>query len=199
MYLNVDYIHKKGLSLQEVVVLYLIKQNKLENQENNIATYLDDEMLLKFDDLGYLDRVKKKRKSDSDFKILRTTKEANDFLDNCEVPEVTKGDLEMFDYLSKMYLSHEDTDRIIGNKKLVKKYIAIFRNNVGLSLHQMYWLCWLFLDEYKYTKKLENIFFDRNKNRFLGFKNNIEESPLYQYYDENIEDVERFWAKKIKN
>lgn len=199
MYLNVDYIHEKGLSLQEVVVLYLIKQNKLENQENNIATYLDDEMLLKFDDLGYLDRVKKKRKSDSDFKILRTTKKANDFLDNCEVPEVTKGDLEMFEYLSKMYLDHEDTDRVIGNKKLVKKYIAIFRNHIGLSLHKMYWLCWLFLEEHKYTKKLENIFFDRNKNRFLGFKNNIEESTLYQYYDENKEDIERFWAKKIKN
>ncbi len=63
----------------------------------------------------------------------------------------------------------------------------------------MYWLCWMFLEEYEYTKVLEYIFFNSNKNRYGKFENNIEDSPLYQFYDENKARVEKLWkAKNVK-
>jgi len=85
---------------------------------------------------------------------------------------------------------------MIGNKKKTRKYCAIFRKYLDLSLHQMYWLCTMFLEEYEYTRKLENIFMDSNKHRYGKFINNIDDSPLYQFYESNIDRVKYFW--KIK-
>ena len=68
-------------------------------------------------------------------------------------------------------------------------YCAFFRQKLELSLHQMYWLCYLFLQEYEFTKRLEYIFFDSNKNRYGKFENNLEDSSLYQFYDENRERI----------
>lgn len=195
-YLNTEYIHSKKMTLYDVVILQLIKQNKIEDQGQNIALYLQDGQLEKLREGGFLTEVKQKKKDDNDFRRLRTTKKANDFLDNTGTPEITEGDVYMFNYLCEMYLSHEDTDRVIGNKKKVKMYCAIFRNTVNLTLHQMYWLCYMFLEEYHWTKKLENIFFDSNKNRYGTFKNNIDDSPLYQFLEENRDRVQRLWEQK---
>lgn len=196
MYLNVDYIHKKGLSLQEVLVLQLIKQNKFENQEDNIAIYLDDEMLLKFDDLGYLDQVKKKRKSDSEFKILRTTKKANDFLDNCEIPEVDEDSIRLFQWVKQIYLN-EGKD--IGNQKKCKLYIAQFAKESGISRNYLAHLIGEFISdesEMEYSKRMEYLFFKGSS--VFSTKFDLHQSRLYQYYLKNQEKFDREF-EKIKN
>ena len=47
-------------------------------------------------------------------------------------------------------------------------------------------------------KKLENIFMDRNKIRYGDFKNHIEDSALYQFYEQRKQEVEWYWQQKIK-
>lgn len=197
MYLNTNYIHNKGFTLNDIYTLQVIHQNRTENMESVIATYITDDMLDKFVEKGFVSFIKGGKK-DSKFKLIRLSKKGSDFLDNCYTPEITEGDVDMFNYLSSMYLSHEDKERKIGNKKKTKIYCAVFRKNLSLSLHEMYWLCWAFLQDYKYTKVLEYIFFNSNKQRYGKFENNIEESPLFQYFDENKEKIQRLWEKKIK-
>ena len=96
-----------------------------------------------------------------------------------------------------MYLNNEDSERKIGNKKKITQYITIMRNHLGLSLHQFYYLCEYFLAEYPYTKLLEYVFFNSNKNRYGKFQNNIEDSPLYQFYDSKKQEVEYYWNQRI--
>lgn len=198
MYLNTRLIHDKGYTMPEVCYMQLLKQNRSEDLEKELAIYFQDEFLEKFTEEGIMSTVKKKRKSDSDFSTYRLSKKGDELLKDFQTPEITKGDLDMFDYLCTMYLKNEDEERTIGNKKKTKMYCSIFRARLSLDLYEMYWLCFLFLRDYKFTKKLEYIFFDSNKNRYGTFEGNFEDSPLYQYYDENRENIEKFWEEKEK-
>ena len=104
----------------------------------------------------------------------------------------------MRDYLVSMYLSHEDKERVVGNKKLIGVYISVLQKYLGLDIYRFYYLCEYFLSEHIYSKKLENIFMDRNKIRYGEFKNHIEDSPLYQFYEQRKQEVEWYWQQKIK-
>jgi hypothetical protein len=97
-------------------------------------------------------------------------------------PDVEEGDERMANYLIDMYLGKAD-GRSIGNKKNVIKFTAQFRKMLSLSLYEMYWLCDLFISETKYTLVLEKIFFDSNKHRYGEFKNHLEDSKLYQFFE----------------
>lgn len=144
---------------------------------------------------GLLKLIKGKKK-DTFFEKVRIDKKGTAFLEEIETPEVTEVDIKMFEYLCDMYLTNEDEERKVGNKKKTKMYIAIFRHHCGINVHQMFWLCKFFLEEYKYTKILEYIFFNSNKNRYGTFKANVEDSPLFQFYDERKAEVEKLWSTK---
>lgn len=196
MYINYKLLFESGLSPADYHVLVAAKISQIEDMEAVLAMLVqEDSMLEKLLEKRYI-RLIKGKKGDSELARVRIDKKGSELLENLSIPEVTQGDLDMYDYLVGIYISHEDEDRIVGNKKKVKLYCAILRNHLSLSLHQFYWLCWMFLDEYKFTKKLENVFFDSNKNRYGKFINNIEDSPLYQWYDENKDKVEQFWKNK---
>lgn len=196
-YINDTIVHEKGFNINQVALLQIIKQNRIEDKEDSIATYMTDEWLESFESKGIITSIKKKRKSDSDFKVMRLTKKGEDLLEIFETPEITSGDDDMFNYLVGMYLKHEDKDRMIGNKKKTRMYCAIFRQQLNLSLQEMYWLCMQFLQDYPYTKKLEYIFFNSNKNRYGKFSNNLEDSPLYQFFEQHKDKVEKIWALRI--
>ena len=104
----------------------------------------------------------------------------------------------MRNYLSEMYLNNEDTERVIGNKKLIAIYISILQHHLGLTIHEFYYLCDYFLSVHVFTKKLENIFMDRNMIRYGDFKNHIEDSALYQFWDQKEEEVREYFKQKIK-
>lgn len=196
MYLNAKLAHEIGWNLREIVQMQLLKQNRTENLENELAMYFDDDMLKRFETEGISDIVKKKRKADSDFSVLRLSKKGQDILEKVTVPEVEEKDFQMLGYLTKMYLDNPDGDRKVGNKKKVVQYICTFRKYLGISIHETYWLLWKFLQDYSYTKVLEYLFFNSNKNRYGSFAANIEDSPIFQYYNENREEVEKLWKSK---
>lgn len=191
-YFNFEYAKAKGISPNQIICLQLIKQNRTED----VSEFIDVSHLEYLQNKKLITYIKGTSKQ-TELQKVRLTKKGNRLLEDIQIPEVTEGDLKMAEYLMKMYLA-EDENRIIGNKKKVKMYCAIFRKQMQFSLHEMYWLCWLFIDEYKFSKKLENVFFNADKNRYGDFKSNIEDSPLYQFFDENKEKVIEFWKKRIK-
>ena len=104
----------------------------------------------------------------------------------------------MCDYLIMMYLNHEDKERVIGNRKLIAIYISVLQAHLGIDIHRLYYLCEFFLSEHVFSKKLENVFMDRNKIRYGDFKQHIHDAPIFQFYEQRKQDVEWYWSQKIK-
>jgi hypothetical protein len=174
--------------------LYYLIGIKQGNKE--LLNSLPEEVIKYLDTKEYIARIKGTNKN-SQNELIRLSKKGKDFLESLSIPIVEEGDIKMANYLFEMYLNHEDKDRVIGNKKLVTQYISILRHHLNLDLTKFYYLCDLFLKEYSFTKKLENIFLNRNKNRYGDFKNCIDDSVLYQFYEDNKESVIKYWDSKI--
>lgn len=197
MYINFKLAHERGFKTSQIIALQMIKQNKFEDLSYEIEEYIDIDLQW-FEDNKFVEYIKAKNKKQNKFELIRLSKKGAEVLDSMETPFTTNSDLVMSDYLCQMYLSSDDEGRTIGNVKLVRIYCAQFRQLMGLSLHEMYWLCHLFIQNQKYTKVLENIFFVKKDNPYGKFKDNIESSKLYQFYNDNKQDVENYWKQMIK-
>jgi len=192
MYINLQLFRQKNLHPEDLFYLCSVKQ-----VDKEVLETLPNDVLERFKELSLVEYIKGK-KNEEDWCKVRLSKKGSELLNTLDIPDVEEGDLKMAEYLFQMYLNHEDEDRVLGNKKAITRYIAILRNHLDLSLHQFFYLCEYFLAEYPYTKKLENIFLDKNKNRYGEFKNHISDSVLFQFYDENKQAVENYWKLKIK-
>lgn len=188
MYCNFS-IYPSFLQPQDLFFLYAVKQ---VNTEINIP----EDTLQRFSDNNLIMWIKGKPKEEQRLKI-RLSEAGKKLMEDLETPHQTEGDLAMYEYLKNTYLSNGE-DRSIGNEKLTKIYCAQFRQILGLSLHQMYWLCMLFVERVEFTRVLENIFFVKKDNPYGKFKDNVDSSKLYIFYNENKKEVEQFWAQKIK-
>lgn len=197
MYVNFSLLTSRNLTPLEFAFLLAVKGNKTENNSGVIEYYFKD-VLEKFRNTNLITFIKPKNKSENDYNTIRLTSLGNEWVDDLTTPAVREEHLKMRDYLIKMYLSHEDKERVVGNKKLIGIYISILQNYLGLDIYRFYYLCEFFLSEHIFTKKLENIFMDRNKIRYGDFKNHIEDSALYQFYEQRKQEVEWYWQQKIK-
>lgn len=202
MYININYLAERDITVEEMGILQVIKQNKIEDMSVFLESNLDKGFICVFSDLDFINFINPTAKFDSKYKCVRTTSKANTFLEMATTPCVTVGDERMANYLMDMYLnsSKNSTEhrRTIGNKKKVVQYTAEFRQVMSLTLHEMYWLCDLFIDEVEYTLILERIFFDASVHRYGRFLNHLEDSKLYQFFDTRKEEVEAYWKVKIK-
>lgn len=183
MYINISILESKNLTLEEFAWLQLFKQNKLFD----CADYLSNVPQKTLDKFIVLELINETKKG----KTYTSTK-GTEWLDDINTVEVTDGDIKMRDYLCEMYLSHDDKDRKIGNKKKVGEYCAILRNHLNFDLREFYYLCEYYLENQTFTKILEYIFFNPNKFRYAKFKNHIEDSPLFQFYEQNKEDILKY-------
>lgn len=198
MYLNFQLIRQLSLSVSFIPILFAANQNRTNDESETLANEAFSNDLKKLFELGLLESVKQKKKSETIYNLIRLSAKGKKILEDMTTPEVQQGDLEMFNYLSQIYLSHEDKDRVIGNAKKVKMYCAILRNHLQMTLHEFYYFLEYFLAEYPYTKKLENLFLDPNKNRYGTFINNIDDSPIFQFWQKEEKMIRQYWTQKIK-
>jgi len=207
MYINFRIAKKYGLAYEDIIVLQAIKQNRTEDMYDVLCELFIGDLARHYTSLGLIEHVKPKKKDHTLTHCVRLTEKARDILELVETPEIDPDDTIMFDHLCKIYLQQgcilaeqEGTEnkRTIGNKKKTLLYICQFRKIVGLTLYEMYYLCELYVRESVYTLILERIFFDSNKNRYGKFKDNVEDSKLFQFYDQNKERVQEYWKLKIK-
>lgn len=196
MYVNFPLIKELGLPLNSVLVLFAANQNRINDESTTLEEF--KEVVRDLFELGLLENIKIKNKSESIYSLIRISAKGKKVLGDITTSEVTLGDCEMRDFLCKMYLDNPDEERKIGNKKAIGIYCSILRNHLGLSLHEFYYLCDYFLLEFKFTKLLEYIFFNKNKHRYSKFQDVIEDSPLYQFWEEKEQEVRNYWQLKIK-
>lgn len=196
MYINFKLIEELELPLNSVLVLFAANQNRINDESATIEEF--KEVVRDLFDLGLLENVKRKNQSQNLYSLIRISAKGKKILEDITTPEVTLGDCEMRDFLCKMYLDSPDEERKIGNKKAIGIYCSILRNYLGLTLHEFYYLCDYFLLEFKFTKLLEYIFFNKNKHRYSKFQDVIEDSPLYQFWEEKEQEVRNYWQLKIK-
>lgn len=197
MYINFSLLNSRQLTPNEFMFLLAAKTNKTEDNSAVIEYHFRD-VLEKFKNTNLITFRKPKNKSENDYNTVRLSSVGLEWIDDITTPEVSDGDTKMRNYLCDMYLNNEDTERVIGNKKLISIYISILRNHLGLNLHEFYYLCDYFLSVHTFTRKLENIFLDRNKNRYGSFKSHLEDSPLYQFWEQHEQEVRQYFKQKIK-
>lgn len=196
MYLNYKLLFEHGLNPIDYHILQAAKQNAIEDMEFFLASIIqDDEKTKMMLDKSYLKLIKGKS-TDSELKKLRIDKKGINLLEDLSVPEVTVGDVQLFDYLAEMYLRGGE-ERKIGSKNKVKLYIAILRNHLGLSLHQMYWFLNYYIEKEEFTFVLEYLFFNPNKQRYSKFQNSLSDARVVQFWEENQKEILNIF--KIKN
>ncbi len=198
MYFNTKLLKEKEMNLPQLAALQLFKQNGSESEDvsGDIAILMkkDVENLKIFADAGLISHVKAK-KNQTEFHTVRLSDKGKELLDALTTPKIEDGDIKMCEYLCEKYIEGGE-DRKVGNRKKVLQYCAEFRGLTCMTHRQMYYLCILFLREYQYTKVLENIFFVRAKNIYGKFKDNLEDSKLYQFFEENEHRVREYWKEK---
>ena len=181
-YINFEILTNKHLTLHELGVLQLIKQNKIEDLSQEIEFLIKDtDLIEKLSNIGYIEFVKPK-KGQTQYHCIRTTKKANEILDDISTPEVIEEDLVIANWLKKIYT---ESGREIGNFKKTKIFISLFRVNTGISKNALAYLCQSFIDDesqFDWSKKLEFLFF-KPSNAYEKFS--IDGSKLYQYYLKN--------------
>jgi hypothetical protein len=193
-YINLELLKQRNLSLLDIQILQLAKQARIEDVSAVLSEYsLNVNSLLT---AGYLEAIKGK-KGETEFQKIRTTKLGNETLDLISTPLITDGDVQMYSYLCQMY-TEEDTTRSLGNRKAGLRYCAEFRQIMGFTLHEMYWLCYMFVQNTTYSKILEYIFFEKKNNPYGKFKDNLDSSKLYLFWMDNEFEIREFWAEKIK-
>ena len=193
-YINVELLKSRNLSLLDLQILQLAKQMRIEDVSDVLSEYsLNVNSLL---GVGYLESIKGK-KGDNEFQKIRTTKLGTETLDLISTPLVTDTDIQMYNYLCTMYLE-EDATRTLGNRKAGLRYCAEYRQIMGFTPHEMYYLCEMFVNNVTFTKVLEFIFFSKKENPYGKFKDNLDSSKLHNFWLDNEYEIREYWAKKIK-
>lgn len=180
MYINFKILQSRKMTINEVGMLLAIKQNKTEDLSEYLSEFLTEDVQNRFEETGYVGYVKTKSTKDTIYKLIRTTTKANTFLSDIETPEIEAQDLKIFDWLFKVYVG---TDRVVGNAKKTKMFIALFRAHSGIEKNQLAFLLKTFIndpEQFEWSKKLEFLFFKGAS--VFSTKFDIEQSRLYQYY-----------------
>jgi hypothetical protein len=195
-YINTKLLKSRNLSLNEFAVLSLLRQNKFENNVDVLETELTSDILSKFENLGLIEQVKRKNKQQTETELIRTTKKANEWLDDIGTADIIEDDIRLFDWLESVYKS---MGKETGNKRKCKNYIAQFRVNSGICRNHLAFLCKTFIDDESqmdFSNKLEFLFF-KGANLF-SVKFDINQSRLFQYFDKQRDYFEQEFLK-IKN
>lgn len=193
-YINVNLLKSRNLNLLDLQILQLAKQMRIEDVSDILSEYSENVNTLL--NLGYLESIKGK-KGDNKFQKIRTTKLGTETLDLISTPLITDVDIQMYNYLCNMYLE-EDATRTLGNRKAGLRYCAEYRQIMGFTPHEMYYLCEMFVNNVTFTKVLEFIFFSKKENPYGKFKDNLESSKIHQFWCDNEYEIREYWTKKIK-
>lgn len=178
MYINVNILKSEGLSLRELTLIQLCKQQKFEDLSEYIEQQFDEGEIDHLIFCGLVEEIKGSKKQ-SKFQKLRCSTHGAKLLEDIETPEILEEDLRIFDWLKNIYLS---SGRELGNQKKTKLFIALFRVHSGIDKNKLAHLCNSFIndpEQFDWSKKLEFLLF-RPATNYEKFT--IDGSRLYQYY-----------------
>ena len=185
MYINTQFLSKIGLKLIDILPLQLIKQNvsKDSDYSKEVEAYLGVYNSKKrLTEKGMLTSVKPKRKSDTEYDLLRLTKKGKETLKMLEIADLTEEDYIMREELIKIYeaLGHK-----IGNKQKLIRDIVWFRSEVVIDNELMLKAVKAYLDHCEeYVPNLENLFW--KPSNLYSLTQKLSESRFYQFVEEKL-------------
>jgi len=185
MYINFKLLPSLGLTPEDVIVMQMCKQNKLEDLSNELKGSYKYHLTV-LTEKGLVGGIAGK-KSQSEFEKKRLTKKGLKMLEDIETPEITNDDLKLFDWLEKLYVGQ---GKEVGNKKKTKMYLALFRVNSGIEKNELATLLDEFTrdeDNMSYNHKLEYAFF--KPSSVFQTKFELDQSRLWNYYQKNEEHM----------
>lgn len=205
MYIN---LHKlKHLHFGDIEILVALKQK----ETGLLIEYMTDDHLERFRNLGYLDEVKTK-KGEHIYASLRASKKLKDFLIECSYEGAADEESEkLANWIINVYKSK--SGGIVKNKLEIKRRIHWFKTITGISGNRLAILMSCFIQDTYNEKDGESVkeFMDRNKRGVLSNMCDVicwnppnhfarhytlADSPLYRYYEDNTEYIEKVWESK---
>lgn len=220
MYINFKKLLSKGITPIELLFLQAAHQQSSEVLVDEITILQTDEVLEKFEEKGYIKYIKGK-KGDSEISKLRTTPKGRDFLLSLQKTSEEYGETEekLFDWLLDIYKKRPNF--VKGNTKEAKRRLHWFALETGITKNHLSILLadfvnntfvddpdddrdfWTKFNEFKKhnkkaqtSNKIENLLW-QPKDRFQRVYN-LENSPLWNYYQTWKEDIEELWKQQLK-
>lgn len=189
MYINTKILLSRGLTLLDVSILQIIKQNKFEDNSSIISKHVTISFLQNYADLGLIEYVKPKNKSQEWSHTIRLSSKGNSWLEDIETPTIEEEDLKMYTWLEGIY---QKTGKEVGNRNKTKQFIAAFRTQSGISRNKLAYLCQVFIsdeEQFEWSKRLQYLFYKGDS--LFSVKFQLEGSRLYQYYLKHEEMFKR--------
>ena len=193
MYINFKLLTSKKLDLDDYLLLHACRQNKTEDLADIIEKNWGEGKIWYLEQQELVEHVKPKNKKQTKCHTVRISKKGQSLLDDLDTPEITEDDIKVFTWLEKVY---KESNRVVGNRKKTKLYIALFRVNSQIDKNRLAKLALEFINdesEMEYSMKLEYLFF-KPSNVFQS-RFDIEQSRLYQYYLKNQEHFDELFEQ----
>lgn len=193
MYINFKLLKEKGLSVQELFTLQIIKQLKTEPERvDDLAMTLTDDFIEDMSKRSLITKIKGKKK-DLELSKYRLSSKGSKLLEDLQTPLVTEADIIVFEWLRDLYLK---SDKEIGSESKCRKLIAWFRSESGIDKNRLITLCKKFTDDedrMEYSKVLQFVFW-KPENHFQTSPK-LEDSKLWLYYEKYREEFDKIFEK----
>lgn len=202
MYLNFKVLDKftSLFSISDLLYLCAVKQQDKEYQEEYYSLNPNQKLL----EHNYIKTLKNGE--------VRLDKKGVELLKNIsKSDEITEDTEKLCEWLVKVYKDREDG--IVKNKQELKRRCNWFQDQTGIYKNKLALLLQSFIQD-SYTKEtgltinefkeqnprmvlsnmVDNVFWKPKDNFARHY--NLTDSPLYQYYEDNKEYIEKVWKSK---
>ena len=208
MYLNISVFTKSNLQFSDLVFLAAINQTETDWLIEN----LNEGVYSRFNELSLIKHIKQKSKKEHLYTSLRISEVGAKFLADISYEGAVDSETEVIaDWLINIYKTK--SGGIVKNKTETKRRIQWFKTVTQIKGNKLAVLLQCFLqDTYNeqdgltvkefmeqnsrgvLSNMLDNVCF--NPTSVFDKHKTLDKSPLWQYYEENIEYINKVWESK---
>ena len=208
MYLNISVFTKSNLQFSDLVFLVAINQT----ETNWLIESLNEDVYNRFNELSLIKHIKQKSKKEHLYTSLRLSEQGKSLLVNLSYEGAVDSETDIIaDWLINIYKSK--SGGIVKNKTEIKRRIHWFKTVTQIKGNKLAVLLQSFLqDTYNeqdgltvkefmeqnsrgvLSNMLDNVCF--NPTSVFDKHKTLDKSPLWQYYEENIEYINKVWGSK---
>ena len=208
MYLNISVFTKSNLQFSDLVFLAAINQTETDWLIEN----LNEDVYRRFSKLSLIKHIKQKSKKEHLYTSLRISEVGAKFLADISYEGAVDSETEVIaDWLINIYKAK--SGGIVKNKTEIKRRIQWFKTATQIKGNKLAVLLQSFLqDTYNeqegltvkefmeqnsrgvLSNMLDNVCF--NPTSVFDKHKTLDKSPLWQYYEENIEYINKVWESK---
>lgn len=208
MYLNISVFTKSNLQFSDLVFLAAINQTETDW----LIESLNEDVYNRFNELSLIKHIKQKSKKEHLYTSLRLSEQGKSLLVNLSYEGAVDSETEVIaDWLINIYKAK--SGGIVKNKTEIKRRIQWFKTATQIKGNKLAVLLQSFLqDTYNeqdgltvkefmeqnsrgvLSNMLDNVCF--NPTSVFDKHKTLDKSPLWQYYEENIEYINKVWESK---